>query len=381
MGFGAIITHGDEFEVLERVMPWIVEARVEMELSKPTKFALRFQDDICEGELALSRDDALRADQMIGIFVKNRDQLHCLVHGPITRIRTAQTTGGSGSWMEVHGEDKRVVMNRVGVQATWQGFASDAAKAILGEYGFVYDVQQTRKPHTEPQGLSQRSTDLAFLEDIARRNVMELWIDYPPVTDIGTGGIACNYTVKLKTSPYVREFELLAKPPVLTPDAGYFIDVHPPPGTCVRVTRFETRADFERPNAATGVALSQETGETTENSAEPALEPTTEDWTTLRQIDGVRRVPIEDPNPDPDDQYLAQQALLTEAAWFVEVNASSTLELLDFVVRPHMIVTVKYAGDRLTGAYQVKSATHVINAADHFMDFKLRANGLREAPR
>jgi hypothetical protein len=380
MGFGAIITHGDEFTVLERVMSWIVEARVEMELSKPTKFAVRFEDDICEGEFALSRDEALRADQMIGIFVRNRDQLHCLVHGPITRIRTAQTTGGTGSWIEVHGEDKRVVMNRVGIQATWQGYASDAAKAILGEYGFDYEVQQTRKSHPEPQGLSQRATDLAFLEDIARRNVMELWIDYPPVNDLGTGGIACNYKVNLKTSPFVQSFELLATPPVLTAAAGYNIDVHPPAGTCVRVTRFETRVDYERPNAATGFALAQETGETVENAAEPTLEPTTEDWTTLRQIDGVQRTAIEDPNPDPDDQYLAQQALLTDAAWFVEVDASSTLELIDFVVRPHMIVFVNNAGDRLTGAYQVKSATHVINAADHFIDFKLRANGLREAP-
>jgi hypothetical protein len=35
-------------------------------------------------------------------------------------------------------------------------------------------------------------------------------------------------------------------------------------------------------------------------------------------------------------------------------------------------------GPRLSGAYQVKTATHVINAADHFIDFKLRANGLRQ---
>jgi hypothetical protein len=380
MGFGAILTHGDDFTVLERVMPWIVEARVEMELSKPTKFAVRFDNDVCEGEFALNRDEALQADQMIGIFVKARDQLHCLVHGPITRIRTAQTTGGSGSWLEIHGEDKRVVMNRVGIQATWQGYASDAAEAILDVYGFTHKVQQTRKDHPAPQGFSQRATDLAFLEDIARRNAMELWIDYPAMTDIGTGVIVCNYQVRLESSPFVQEFQLLPEPPVLTADAGYVIDVHPPAGTCVRVTRFDSRVDYERPNAAAGFALSQTTGETIANDSGPTVEPITPDWTTLRQIDGVERRAIEDPNPDPDDQYLAQQALLTEAAWFVEVNASSTLELIQFVVRPHMIVSVQYAGDQLSGAYQVKSATHVINAADHFIDFKLRANGLRRAP-
>ena len=50
-----------------------------------------------------------------------------------------------------------------------------------------------------------------------------------------------------------------------------------------------------------------------------------------------------------------------------------------FPAKPHMIVDVQYADSRLSGPYQVKNATHVINAADHFMDFKLRANGLPRA--
>jgi len=41
-----------------------------------------------------------------------------------------------------------------------------------------------------------------------------------------------------------------------------------------------------------------------------------------------------------------------------------------------LIVDVQNATPGLTGAYQVKSAIHVINAADHLIDFKLRANGL-----
>ena len=79
---------------------------------------------------------------------------------------------------------------------------------------------------------------------------------------------------------------------------------------------------------------------------------------------------------DQVEQDLAAQAQLTEAAWFVEVDCSSTLNLLGFPVLPHQVIDVRHAGTRLSGPYQVKTATHVINAADHFMDFKLRANGL-----
>jgi hypothetical protein len=50
--------------------------------------------------------------------------------------------------------------------------------------------------------------------------------------------------------------------------------------------------------------------------------------------------------------------------------------MMHFLVEPHMIVDVQNATPGMSGAYQVKSATHVINATDHLIDFKLRANGL-----
>jgi hypothetical protein len=379
MGFGAIITGGEAFTVLDSIMPWIVEARVEMELSKPTKFAIRFEDDICDGKFEVANDPALQSDQMIGIFVRSRDTLNCLVFGPITRVRNSSMVGGTGSWVEVHGEDRRIVMNRVGVQATWTGRASDAARQILDAYNLEPEVEATRKEYDEQHALNQRATDLAFLEDIARRNVMEFWLEYDVSEVPGTGGIACTPQAKLKTSPPVGGFQIVAAPPVLSASNGYVIDVHPPVGQCIKVTRFDVRIDYERPNSAQGFAQSQTSGDSVTNNGEATLEPVTPDWSSIRQIDGVERKPIDDPNPDPDDQYLAEQAMLTEAAWFVEVDCSSTLEMIDFVVRPHLIVTVNYADPRLSGAYQVKTATHVINAADHFIDFKLRANGLRSS--
>jgi hypothetical protein len=34
------------------------------------------------------------------------------------------------------------------------------------------------------------------------------------------------------------------------------------------------------------------------------------------------------------------------------------------------------AGAQLSGAYQIKEVTHVVNASDHYMDVKLRTNRL-----
>jgi len=48
--------------------------------------------------------------------------------------------------------------------------------------------------------------------------------------------------------------------------------------------------------------------------------------------------------------------------------------MLGAVLKPHDVVPVEGIGSELSGPYQVTSVTHVINAADHFMDIKLRSN-------
>lgn len=378
MGFGAIITSSDAFTPVTDLMQWLVEARVEMELSKATKFALRFDDTKCEGDSEVFNHPAIQSNEMIGIFVRVGEELQCLVFGPVTKIHTASMVGGDGSWVEVRGEDRRVLMNRVGVQATWLGRASEAATAILGVYDFDCEVETTLKEYMDAQnGLSQRATDLAFLEDIARKNVFEFWLDYAPSEVPGTGGLALTTTARIKSSPPKGGEFLIPGPPILIADQGLEINVSPPPDKCVKVTKFDVRIDFERPNAARGFAQQAATGEPVQTPGEDTIEPVTPDWTTLREIDGVRREHIAPAVTDPDEQQLAERAMLNEAAWFVEVDCSTTLEMIEFCVKPHMIVDVQSAGPRLSGAYQVKSAIHVINAADHFIDFKLRANGLR----
>ena len=87
MGFGAILTSGETFTVVEDITQYLVEARVEKELSKATRFALRFEDDLCEGDPVVANDPRLQSNQMVGIFIRLDEQLHCLVFGPITRIR------------------------------------------------------------------------------------------------------------------------------------------------------------------------------------------------------------------------------------------------------------------------------------------------------
>lgn len=382
MGLGAIITHGVGNEKLDdQLTGWVMEVRVEQKLSEPTKVAIRFEEDLCDGGLVLQNRKELKAGQMLGLFVPLGNTVTCLCRGPITRVRTAAMTGGTGSWREVVFNDRRVELDRAGIQANYTGKESEAATTILQGYGFTADVQTTPKNYPATQMLQQRESDLAFLKAIARRNNMEFWLSYD------VSGAAPRFTVtttaKIRSSPprpdTVASALAPAVPPVLAADPARVIRINPPADQVVSVYRFEVRVDSERPNAARGFAQDAQSGSQSQQSATPPDPPLDTRATTIVDMGvGERTLLASASAADPLDQYLAQQAELTEAAWFVQVDASAALAQLGFVVEPHQIVEVQNASSQLNGPYQVTETIHVINPATHLVDFKLRANGLRE---
>ena len=202
-----------------------------VELSKPTMFALRFEDDICEGKREVADSKLFAKGELVGLFATAGPgaELECLVYGPVTKIRSSLVLGGPGSWVEIHGEDRRLVMGRTGVNATYVGKASSAAEAILRAYNFRPDTQPTLIEHdTQKKQLTQSGTDLAFLEDIARRNNMEFWIEYE-VTATG-GATKLTEKARLRTSPDRSQTTGVPQLPTLEPGKSRALRVNPPAG-------------------------------------------------------------------------------------------------------------------------------------------------------
>jgi hypothetical protein len=266
-------------------------------------------------------------------------------------------------------------MKRVGVRATYVGRASAAASSILTAYGFTPWTQDTLIQYDgQKKQLTQRGTDLAFIEDIARRNNMEFWIEYAaeraPVSD----RIKLTETAKLRTSPLRAQPGDVPQVPTLVPDAGLVLRLNPPRDKCPSINRFDTRIDFEKPTAASGFVMSGDQDK--QVVAQIVTDAAPVDSGKLVPVDGVKREVIAPPEVSKEEAFLAQDAIVFEQSWFVEVDCSATLEQLDFLIRPHQIVEVANAGDALSGGYQVMKATHVVTSTDHFMDFTIRANGL-----
>jgi hypothetical protein len=180
MGFGAIIASGENNTLLRGdLVDGITEVRVEQFLDEPTRFAIRFQEDLSGGEPVIMKAPELQCRQKITIAVKVGDEIKCLVRGPITDVKCSVMLGGPGSWFEIHGQDRRIEMDRECKRRSWFGLESEVAARILkDEYKFrKMCLQKTRKHYgttrqnnpQEPttETLNQRATDEAFLRQMA----------------------------------------------------------------------------------------------------------------------------------------------------------------------------------------------------------------------
>jgi hypothetical protein len=375
VGFGAVITSGpSNMPIGDDLLQFLVEARVEQELSAPTRFAIRFEEDNCGGNPAVLTATAIKPSTVISILVPAGNGFACLVRGPVTQVKYEAMLGVAGSSVEVHGEDRRVEMDRLSIQATWRGLASTAATQLLSAYGFVPDVQPTTKLYSEiDHTLNQRGSDLEFIEQIAREAGYELWLDYDasPPAPVSGAPVAIVETAKLQASP--PRSAGLAPPILLAPPGKPALRVNVPPDQCPNVTAFHVSTDNERPNAAKGAAVNARTGKLDRTqSSDP--QPGLDSGPTLVQVDGVKRTVYVTTAGGSDELQGKQEAALVDAGWFVDATASTTAHMLVNILKPHDVIAIEGIGPQFSGPYQVKAVTHVINAADHFMDLQLRSN-------
>jgi|GEM_PF-1054935 len=397
MGFGAIIASGEKNQLLsDDLMDCLTEVRVEQFLDEPTRFAIRFQEDIRDGEPFIMKSPELQCNQMITIAVQVDQKMKCLVRGPITDMKCSVTLGGPGSWHEVHGQDRRVEMDRECVHYAWSSLASEAAEAILNKR--IQDkkkfdrisVEKTRivyggkpvKGRPTASTLNQRYTDLAFIRRIARDCGLHFWIEYQCLRN-GLDPSGQSLTVKeqanLKSSPR-RPKDAPAGPiPVdqmkLVPTVPVKLRVNVEKEQCQNVTAFDLTMNPERPNRFVGAAKD-------DRDAKPPHDVFIEDSPQPPIIRGGQRFAgCKEPRDlcittagNQEELQCKAEAALTEAGWFVDATASTTVHMLGGVLLPHDVVEVEGLGKDHSGPYQVKAVTHVINAADHFMDIQLRRN-------
>lgn len=356
---------------------WLVEIRVEQELNKPTKFALRFEDDLCEGQPAMQARDEIAPGTILTVIAGAGEvEPVCLARGPITRIRSSATVGGPGSWVEAHCETRHVEMDRVPVSAKWTGAHKGIVEGLLAHYDFTPDVADVEGTADESSNqLNQSGTDFAFLNKMASDHGVDFWLSYEAV-DMGPLALVAE-TAHFRISPSTAN--------ALPGAAGGFtlfpeedapvLRLNTVGRICRTVDSFEAEADLERPTSGQVSTVDTSQGRAVDQPT--VAEPETQgEGSTVESFGSVQRTITTNGPGGPEQQTRRQEAALRAAAWFVEGKATTSAQLLRGIVVPHQILRVEGAGDRLSIPYQVKAVTHVITAAAHMMDVKLRSNFL-----
>jgi hypothetical protein len=382
MGFGAIVASGEQNRLLkDDLLNRITEIRVEQTLDDPTRFAIRLEDDICKNGFEILRSPDIECGTIIAIAVKINGKTTCLVRGPITDVHSNLMLAGAGSSCEIRGEDRRIEMTRECVPFGWSGLASAAATTLLQRAKFQSNVHDTniiyggtRKSGNEVlETLNQRYKDLYFIEEIARDNNLHFWIDYH-CDDVGDALVITEFA-NLQPSPPRTDISTPDSQVQLVPTTEVTLRINVADFNTSNVTTFNLRMEAERPNKFDGFVIDDRALKlSTVNPSDPQP-PIRKNGVRFPGIAFDRTMCITT-GGTPEELNAKAEAALTNAGWFLIATASTTTNKLCAIIQAHDIVSVQGLGTAHDGAYQVTSVTHVINAADHFMDLELRRNAI-----
>ena len=180
MGFGAIVAIGENNTPLdEDLAGCIAEVRVEQKLDEPTQFAVRFIDDLEDGQLRHANDDRLAIDTIVTVIVEVGDALGLPGARPDRRAEERDDDGRAGLVVrdQRHGPARPPGphlragdVDRAG-RPTWRA-RSSARRSTLRTSRIRPGLREARET------LNQRGTDLEFLTQIARQNNFHFWITY-----------------------------------------------------------------------------------------------------------------------------------------------------------------------------------------------------------
>lgn len=322
---------------------------IEVETSSERASVFRLQFDLSQsstGDWDVLQLDLFRPAVPVRITVNLGRQPEVVINGYVRRSQLDNSSEPGRSTLKVEGIDATsAVLNAEERVFPWPNLSdSTMAEQIFIRNAMIAQVSTTPSSRTEQQTTTiQRSTDIRFLRELARRNSFECYVQPHPLTGMDVGHFH--------------------EPRVSVPPQGV-LSVNF--GAATNLEGFHVSYDMLRPTSALAVLVDPRTKSI---QSSPALAATE---TPLGREPVLTRI-VPPPMVRPAGTWSANAGELSSASRSVAnrssrcIRGSGQVDGLKYgrLLRPGLPVLVRGAGREHSGTYYVTSVTHNLSRDGH----------------
>jgi phage protein D len=261
------------------------------------------------------------------------------------------------SILNVVAMDPTVLMNLRQVVKAWPNRSdSDVAREIFSaaDYNFTPIVEATNWRRQEnQQTMIQRGTDIQFLQELARRNGFEVYIE----TNGKTGVVEGHFHAPRLNVP---------------PQGVLSVNMR----DATNVNSFNARFDMLRPSTVQTTNLDVQSRETQQSQVSRSSSTTLGRETALGSQQPRVVLPAQTGLSRTGEQQPFAQALADESALAITADGELNTVAYGAVMRAKRPIAVRGAGKQFSGTYYVERVNHILTADSYKQNFTLRRNAL-----
>lgn len=310
------------------------------------------RESLLDYRLLMSRD--LEPPSRVIVVVTIGALPQVLIDGLITNHQFSPGNKPGAGTLTVTGEDISLQLDFEDRNETYDNQGdSDIVNTILSRY-LRYGIrgavtQTTRRPQENQMTPTQQGTDLAYVNELARRNGFVFYVEPTRVPGMTTA----HWGRQNFTEPPQPALTLNMGPATNVESLSFTFDALGPATPVVSILEPTTRINIPIPAPT---------------SLRPPLSRVPA--TSLR-----RTLPRNTANQDA--AQAAETAIATTSQGADAVSASGTLDAVRYgrALRARRLVFVRGTGDSYDGAYYVKQVTHRIKRGEYKQSFSLSREG------
>jgi len=341
-------------EIMEAIQEVYVENNVDMADVFRLRIAIGRNG---QGDWTTLEDDPFQPLTPIALHIQlDTGASESLISGYVTSQQTQISSEPGQSFLEVVGMDATVLMNLEDKIVAWPNLAdSDIATKIFGDYGFVSQVDQTQPARQEQDTTTlQRSTDIQFLRQLAKRNGFECYVERDPIQNVDIGHFH---------SPRLQD----------NPQGTLAVSF----GEETSISSFRTSYEMLRPIRAKASNIDIYT-QSTQNS----------DVQSGSLIE-LGRTPLHERLPRQPLILVSKtalesttelqafcQGLVDRSIWAITAQGQLNTAVYGGILRAHQTVNIRGAGNLYSGTYYVTRVLHSFVGDSYTQHFKLKRNAI-----